>query len=80
MQTPQNHPKTTFKPHTPPRSITAELEFRHGSHATPGSPSQNNATHSVPQLSIQATTSNQGAIEGAIKAIRTINDCGAEKS
>ena len=72
--------KTTFKPHTPPSSITAELEFSHGHHTTPGGPSRNNAAQPLLQLSIQATTSNQGAIEGAIKAIRTINDCGAEKS
>lgn len=72
--------KTTFKPHTPTSSITAELEFSHGHHTTPGGPSRNNAAQPLLQLSIQATTSNQGAIEGAIKAIRTINDCGAEKS
>ena len=72
--------ETTCKPHTPPRSITAELEFSRGYYTTPGGPSRNNAAQPLLQLSIQATTSNQGAIEGAIKAIRTINDCGAEKS
>ena len=50
-EAPQNHPKTTFNPHTPPHSITAELEFGRGSHAAPGGPSRNNTAHPLLQLS-----------------------------
>ena len=56
------------------------IQKNHDSSQTPGGPSRNNAAQPLPQLSIQATTSNQRAIEGAIKAIRTINNYGTEKS
>ena len=75
-EAPQNHPKTTFNPHTPPHSITAELEFGRGSHAAPGGPVGIMLHSHYPSSAFKLPP----AIEGAIKAIRTINDCGAEKS
>ena len=60
LKAPQKQPKTTFKPHTPPHSITAELEFRHDSHTTPGSFTQNNTAHPLLQLNSYEATPGYG--------------------